>query len=196
MWTATATSCVWCGVVRWGRRSRRPATANKSDVRGARRKEDACLCVCLIPRGKEEVPRGRHAKQRPETRRGKEEVPRGKHRHTQKLAGAREGGGSRGPRGTLHNPRRGHTQTRPANTPRHTPDTPRQHTRHTPATHPHTPGTRPDTPATRPRTHPPSRAPDTPRPPPVRDRAEGGLRAVSAPPLLRRLVHGAFCVRL
>ena len=197
--------CVWCG----GRRRRIKATCAAHVAKKTR------VCVCLIPRGKEEVPWGRqrgslgtHAKQRPETRRGKEEVPRGPRGKRQTKYGTTRvedtrrgdrpgeggggadpgahcfhpaarpqgrGGGSRGPRGTLHNPRRGHTQTRPANTPRHTPDTPRQHTRHTPATHP-------DTPATRPRhtRHPPHARTHPAAPPthPDRRRCGTGLRGV------------------
>ena len=213
------------------------ATANKSDVRGARRKEDACLCLSDSP-GKRGSSQGTAARalgdtrkttgrdktrkreknrhtvaglclfdspgvgddgQRQDAEKGKRSarlVPRGPRGHTQKRSPRGGGGGLADPGAHCFQPA-AHTAplTHPANTrPRHTRDTPGtrpRHTRHTPATHArdtprqHTPDT--------PGTHPPSRAPDTPRPPPVRDRAEGGLRAVSAAPRLRRVVSDAAC---
>ena len=110
-------------------------------------------------------------------------------RHTQKRPRARGGGGGvAGPGAHCFQPA-AHTRakplTHPASTrPRHTRHTPVTHPADTPPTHPpharHTPATHsPDTPSQHtpdtPGTHPPSRAPDTPRPPPVRDRAERGL---------------------
>lgn len=206
-------SCVWCGAVRWARRSRRTATANKSDVRRARREADARVsCVSLNPRGKEEeeeVPRGRQREslgtrgatpggegRRPDAE--KEEVPgdslpgaagaqpasrthaegtppthpthaRGTARPASGAEG--RGGGSRAP---------GHTASIQPRTPlTHPATTPATHPANTPPTHPPHARDTPGTPATprrhtrdTPGTHPPSRTPRTPRPTPVRDRAE------------------------
>ena len=116
------------------------------------------------------------------------------HKPASRTHAASKGQGPRGGGGASRAP--GHTATHPADTPLTHP----QHTRHTPATHParaadtplthptrDTPATHPaDTPATHPQhtrpphpaapgTHPPSRTPHTPRPAPVRDRAEGDL---------------------
>lgn len=181
VWTATAKSCVWCGVVRWGRRSRRPATANKSDVRRARRKADARLCLFDSP-GKRGSSQGTAARVPGDTRKttARDKTrKRGKNRHTQnngqrKLGGAREGGqdaekrkslGDRGGndrRSTAQPASRTHAEAIAqgrggvADPGAHTQTRPANTPRHTPDTprqHTrHTPATHPDTPATRPDT--------------------------------------------
>ena len=168
--------CVWCG----GRRRRIKATCAAHVAKKTR------VCVCLIPRGKEEVPWGRqrgslgtHAKQRPETRRGKEEVPRGPRGKRQTKYGTTrvedtrrgdrpgEGGGVADPGAHCFHPaarpqgRGGGVAGPGAHCTTRVEDT----RRHGPPTHPDTPLTHPaNTPATRPRhtlTHPPH-ARDTP----------------------------------
>lgn len=176
VWTATATSCVWCGGDggRGGRRRRIKATCCAHGEKQTR------VCVCLIPRGKEEeVPRGRqrgslgtHKEQRPgvgddgqrqdaEKRKSPGTVARGKDRrstaqpasrtHAEAIAQGR--GGGEHPGAHCFHPA---AHTAPLTHPASTPPTHPAHARDTPDTRP--PHAR-DTPDTHP-TH----APTQPRP--------------------------------
>lgn len=192
VWTATANSCVCCGAVWCGRDGGRGSRRRRIKATcGAHGETKTRVCVCVIPRGKEEVPRGRqrgslgtHEKQRKDAEKRKSPggrpraaplVPgdRGRNngrevRHnprrgqTQKKRPAEGRGGARGPPGHTLVPAKPHTP-KPRTPPTHPATTPRRHTRHTPATHParHTRHTPATHPANTPPTHP-THARDTP----------------------------------